>query len=107
MINPNYNLILEPVMTIVGAMPTLSFLKYLIKCLCLQTDIATYGRIKIFAVMRPSHYAVSFLFTSERSVINIFCRFLPYHSSMFILKEPFPLLISSQNIHCHITSIYL
>ncbi|XP_018563365.1 dimethyladenosine transferase 2, mitochondrial [Anoplophora glabripennis] len=48
----------DPVMTIVGAMPKFSFLKYLIKCLCLQSEIVTYGRIQIIAIMRPSHFAI-------------------------------------------------
>ncbi|CAH2000889.1 unnamed protein product [Acanthoscelides obtectus] len=48
----------EPVMTIIGTMCNLYFLKYLIKSLVLQTGPTLYGRIKLFALMRPRDYAV-------------------------------------------------
>lgn len=48
----------EPVMTIIGAMPSSKFIKYLIKALALQTDFAKYGRVQIFAFMAPRDYTV-------------------------------------------------
>ncbi|CAH2000897.1 unnamed protein product [Acanthoscelides obtectus] len=48
----------DPVMTIIGTMCNLYFLKYLIKSLVLQTGPTLYGRINLFALMRPRDYAV-------------------------------------------------
>ncbi|KAK9694339.1 hypothetical protein QE152_g33615 [Popillia japonica] len=46
----------EPVMTIIGTMSKLDFLKYLFKSMCFQNEIGTYGRIELFVLMRPGDY---------------------------------------------------
>lgn len=46
-------------MTVIGTMPSLDFIKYLFKSLSRQNDIVSYGRIQIFAIMRPGDYVVS------------------------------------------------
>lgn len=50
---------LDPVMTIIGPMPNWSFIDYLLRMLVVRGDIVNYGRVQIFALMRPTHYVVS------------------------------------------------
>ena len=45
-----------PPMIIVGAVPSLAFIRYLIYCHIHQTSILTYGRPELYVVMSPSHY---------------------------------------------------
>ncbi|KAL1513105.1 hypothetical protein ABEB36_002567 [Hypothenemus hampei] len=40
----------EPIMTIVGTITKYVFLKYLIRCIVLQKDLATYGRLDFFLI---------------------------------------------------------
>ena len=49
----------DPCMTVIGTMPSLEFIKYLFKSLSRQNDVVSYGRVQIFAVMRPGDYVVS------------------------------------------------
>lgn len=51
--------ILDPVMTIIGPMPKSTFLIFLMRCLTQQTSVVQFGRIQIFALMKPEDYIVS------------------------------------------------
>uniref|UniRef100_A0A6P7G9E1 Dimethyladenosine transferase 2, mitochondrial n=1 Tax=Diabrotica virgifera virgifera TaxID=50390 RepID=A0A6P7G9E1_DIAVI len=46
----------DPSMTVVGTMPNLNFLKYLIKSLALQTGPSVHGRMQIFGIIREFDY---------------------------------------------------
>lgn len=46
----------KPSITIIGAMPNLKFIIYLITSLATQTGLMTHGRIELFAYMRPKDY---------------------------------------------------
>ncbi|CAH0551418.1 unnamed protein product [Brassicogethes aeneus] len=48
----------EPCMTLIGPMSKIDFIKYLMRCLTLQSDIVTYGRVQIFAIMRPKFFTL-------------------------------------------------
>ncbi|VEN60295.1 unnamed protein product [Callosobruchus maculatus] len=48
----------DPVMTIIGAMGNIGFLKYLVRSASLQSGPALYGRIQLFAIIKAKHYAV-------------------------------------------------
>ncbi|KAJ8962737.1 hypothetical protein NQ318_001135 [Aromia moschata] len=48
----------KPAMTVIGTMSKLSFIKYLLESLILQNNIINYGRIQVFAIMKPRYYAV-------------------------------------------------
>lgn len=50
----------DHVMTIIGPMPNSKFIKYLIRTLIIQTDLAQYGRPQVFAFMVPKDYIVTF-----------------------------------------------
>lgn len=52
-------LFLDPFLTVIGTMPNIRFIKYLIKTLALQIDFAKYGRVQIFAIMHPRDFIVS------------------------------------------------
>lgn len=68
----------EPVISIIGPMANMKFIKYLIRTLALQTDLAKYGRPQIFAFMTPRDYSVYFFLQYRTSFLyKIFCRFLP------------------------------
>lgn len=46
----------DPVMTLIGPLPTPFFLRYLTKMTALQAEIARYGRIRMYVFMRPEDY---------------------------------------------------
>ncbi|KAK5648601.1 hypothetical protein RI129_003493 [Pyrocoelia pectoralis] len=48
----------DPVMTIIGPMPNLNFLRHLVKSIIFQEEIFTYGRPQIFALMQLEDYHV-------------------------------------------------
>ncbi|CAH1280387.1 unnamed protein product [Diabrotica balteata] len=48
----------DPSMTVVGTMPNLNFLKYLIKSLALQTGPSVHGRMQIFGIIREFDYKI-------------------------------------------------
>ncbi|CAG9821004.1 unnamed protein product [Phaedon cochleariae] len=48
----------EPSMTIIGFISSLTFIKYLIKSLALQSGPISYGRIQLFAFMKHKDYAI-------------------------------------------------
>lgn len=58
-------------MTIIGTMPKLSFLMYVIKMISLQMEIATHGRIELFVIMRPWDYLVK-RYTSVKIIVKLF-----------------------------------
>nr|CAH7716454.1 unnamed protein product [Callosobruchus chinensis] len=49
----------DPVMTIIGAMGNVNFLKYLVRSVSLQSGPALHGRIQLFAIIKAKDYAVS------------------------------------------------
>jgi len=54
-----FSFITDPVMKIVGVLPTLSFIKYVIQSHVFQTGIVAYGRPEFYLVMTPVLYFVS------------------------------------------------
>ncbi|KAJ8926122.1 hypothetical protein NQ315_009979 [Exocentrus adspersus] len=80
----------DPVMTIVGSMPRLTFLMYLVKCLCLQYDTARYGRFQMFAIIRPRHYAI--LNATKQDVLTAYQPWTVLYNLLFDyeLLEKFP-----------------
>jgi hypothetical protein len=53
--------IADPVMKVIGVLPSLSFIKYIIQSHVFQTGIMTLGRPEFYFVMTPAHYFVSIL----------------------------------------------
>jgi hypothetical protein len=51
--------IADPVMKIVGVLPSLSFIKHIIHSHVFQTGVMTFGRPEFYLVMTPAHYFVS------------------------------------------------
>jgi hypothetical protein len=54
-----YAFIADPVMKIVGVLPSLAFIRYLIQSHVFQTGVMTLGRPEFYFVMTPAHYFVS------------------------------------------------
>lgn len=46
----------DPVMIIIGTLPSLSFIKHLIHCFIHQIGILSYGRPELYVLMAPRHY---------------------------------------------------
>jgi hypothetical protein len=54
-----YAFVADPVMKIVGVLPSLSFIRYIIQSHVFQTGVMTLGRPEFYFVMTPAHYFVS------------------------------------------------
>ncbi|KAG5884975.1 hypothetical protein JTB14_000366 [Gonioctena quinquepunctata] len=48
----------EPVLTVVGALPNLMIIKYLIRSLALQNNPVNYGRIQLFVMIKPEYHRI-------------------------------------------------
>jgi hypothetical protein len=51
--------ITDPVMKIIGVLPSLSFIRHVIQSHVFQTGIMTYGRPEFYLIMTPVLYFVS------------------------------------------------
>lgn len=60
---------LEPVISIIGTMPHLGFLRYLVASLCLQRSPVTYGRIQIFAMVNSKDFRVRFSLSCKNYIV--------------------------------------
>lgn len=49
----------DPVMAIVGTLTKQTFLNYLVKCMVLQRDLVTYGRVELFLITYEKLWRVS------------------------------------------------
>ena len=56
---PAFSFITDPVIKIVGVLPSLQFIKYVIQSHVFQTGIVAYGRPEFYLVMSPVLYFVS------------------------------------------------
>ncbi|GJQ66618.1 mtTFB2 [Trypoxylus dichotomus] len=73
----------DSVMTIIGTMSKLDFMMYLFRMICFQAEMATYGRVELYSIMRPGDYLKLTagphcnLHTYQPISIfaNVFCRF--------------------------------
>ncbi|XP_074042457.1 mitochondrial transcription factor B2 isoform X2 [Leptinotarsa decemlineata] len=48
----------DPVLTVVGTLTTVEFFKHLIRCFFFQSTPVSFGRIQIFAILKPKHYKI-------------------------------------------------
>jgi hypothetical protein len=48
----------DPALTIIGPLPNMNFIRFLLKSLVLQTFVVSFGRIQLFAFMKPRDYIV-------------------------------------------------
>lgn len=48
----------DPAITVIGTMPNLRFLRYLMASLALQSGPVLYGRMQLYAIMKKTHYQV-------------------------------------------------
>lgn len=63
-------------MKIVGVLPSLSFIKYIIQSHVFQNGVMTLGRPEFYFVMTPAHYFVSIFLSSKHglgSSEGLFC----------------------------------
>jgi hypothetical protein len=97
----------DPVMKIIGVLPSMSFIKYVIQSHVFQTGIMTYGRPEFYLVMAPVLYFVSIVYGCVMKFTTI-CTLLCHieQRAKCGLLWSFGLVISLYNIKFYIFSLF-